>query len=67
VSQDNRGMAMAAYNSFFDLGVGLTAPVAGLVARNGNYGNIYLLGAFAAIASAFLAISEYNKAKGISA
>ncbi|RZK39186.1 MAG: MFS transporter, partial [Hymenobacter sp.] len=45
VSAENRGMAMAAYNAFFDLGMGLTAPIAGLVAGAGNYSNIYALGA----------------------
>jgi MFS family permease len=61
VSAENRGMAMAAYNAFFDLGMGLTAPIAGLVAGAGNYGNIYLLGAFAAAISAVLAYSEFKK------
>ncbi|MES2279004.1 MAG: MFS transporter [Bacteroidota bacterium] len=61
VSAENRGMAMAAYNAFFDLGVGLTAPVAGLVAGTGNYSHIYLLGAMAAVASALLAYFEYKK------
>ncbi|CAM4037430.1 Predicted arabinose efflux permease, MFS family [Pedobacter westerhofensis] len=61
VTAENRGMAMAAYNAFFDLGVGLTAPVAGLVAGTGNYSNIYLLGAAAAVLSALLAYFEYKK------
>jgi MFS family permease len=61
VSAENRGMAMAAYNAFFDLGMGLTAPIAGLVAGAGNYSNIYLLGAFAAAISAVLAYSELKK------
>jgi len=61
VTTENRGMAMAAYNAFFDLGVGLTAPVAGLVAGSGNYSNIYILGAVAAALSALLAYFEYKK------
>ncbi|MBS7565462.1 arabinose transporter [Mucilaginibacter sp. Bleaf8] len=63
VSAENRGMAMAAYNAFFDLGMGLTAPVAGLVAGAGNYSNIYILGATAAAVSASLAFAEYRKGK----
>jgi MFS family permease len=59
----NRGMAMAAYNAFFDMGVGLTAPVAGLVAGDGNYSNIYIMGAAAAAISAILAYMEFNKDK----
>ncbi len=61
VEAENRGMAMAAYNAFFDLGMGLTAPVAGLVAGRGDYSNIYIFGALAAAASAFLAYLEYRK------
>ncbi|MDB5137459.1 MAG: transport protein, partial [Mucilaginibacter sp.] len=61
VSLENRGMAMAAYNAFFDLGMGLTAPLAGLLAGNGNYSNIYIFGAIAALASFILAYFEYKK------
>jgi MFS family permease len=65
VSAANRGMAMAAYNAFFDLGMGLTAPIAGLIAGAGNYSNIYILGALAALASAFMAYSEFKREKRI--
>lgn len=61
VNPENRGMAMAAYNAFFDLGMGLTAPIAGLVAGTGNYNNIYILGAIAAVISAGLAYNEYRR------
>jgi MFS family permease len=61
VAAANRGMAMAAYNAFFDLGMGLTAPIAGLVAGAGNYSNIYILGALAAAVSAVMAYLEYKK------
>jgi MFS family permease len=61
VSAASRGMAMAAYNAFFDLGMGLTAPVAGLIAGDGNYSKIYILGALAAILSATVAFLEYKK------
>ncbi|SEN65076.1 Predicted arabinose efflux permease, MFS family [Mucilaginibacter gossypiicola] len=63
VSAENRGMAMAAYNAFFDLGIGLTAPIAGLIAGKGHYSNIYLLGALTAAVSALLAYLEYKKDK----
>jgi len=59
VSQANRGMAMAAYNAFFDLGMGLTAPIAGLIARGTHYENIYLVGGIAAIAGLVLASRDY--------
>lgn len=63
VSAANRGMAMAAYNAFFDLGMGLTAPIAGLIAGAGNYSNIYILGAIAAVASAAMAYAEFKREK----
>jgi MFS family permease len=65
VSAENRGMAMAAYNAFFDLGMGLTAPIAGLIAGQGHYSNIYMLGAVTAAVSAFLAYLEYKKDKTV--
>lgn len=65
VSAENRGMAMAAYNAFFDLGMGLTAPIAGLIAGQGHYSNIYMLGAVTAATSALLAYLEYKKDKTV--
>ena len=63
VSLSNRGMAMAAYNAFFDLGMGLTAPVAGLIAGGIHYDNIYLFGAIAALVGLLLAYMEYKPAE----
>jgi len=54
----NRGMAMAAYNAFFDLGMGLTAPIAGLIAGGIHYDYIYLFGAITAILGLMLALQE---------
>jgi MFS family permease len=59
----NRGMAIAAYNAFFDLGIGLTAPLAGVIAGKSHYENVYLFGAVAAVASAILAYREYSRGK----
>ncbi|HEX8023157.1 hypothetical protein, partial [Mucilaginibacter sp.] len=56
---------MAAYNAFFDLGMGLTAPIAGLIAGQGHYSNIYMLGAVTAATSALLAYLEYKKDKTV--
>lgn len=61
----NRGMAIAAYNAFFDLGMGLTAPVAGLIAGGVHYQYIYLFGALAAGAGFSLAYSEYRQEKRV--
>ncbi|OOQ61723.1 MFS transporter [Mucilaginibacter pedocola] len=63
VSVANRGMAMAAYNAFFDLGMGITAPIAGLIAGGTHYEYIYLLGGIAAITGLLLAVREYLAAK----
>ncbi|QJD97322.1 arabinose transporter [Mucilaginibacter robiniae] len=64
VSPANRGMAMAAYNAFFDLGMGLTAPVAGLVSKGEHYDRIYLLGSVAAVIGLSLALQAYRKGRG---
>ncbi len=63
IPTENRGMAMAAYNAFFDLGMGLTAPIAGLVAGGVHYEYIYLFGALAACIGLLIAILELNKEK----
>lgn len=65
IPPENRGMAMAAYNAFFDLGMGLTAPVAGLVAGGVHYEYIYLFGALAACIGLLIAILELNKEKQV--
>lgn len=61
VEPGNRGMAVAAYNAFFDLSIGLTAPVAGLIAGGAHYEYIYIFGAIAAVASMVLAGWSGNK------
>jgi MFS family permease len=61
VAPANRGMAIAAYNAFFDLGLGLTAPLAGLIAGQSHYQNIYLFGTLAASASAILVYRGYKR------
>jgi MFS family permease len=65
VAQANRGMAMAAYNAFFDLGMGITAPVAGLIAGGNHYEYIYLLGGVAAVIGIALASREYFAERGL--
>jgi predicted MFS family arabinose efflux permease len=57
----NRGMAIAAYNAFFDLGMGVTGPLCGLIAGSSHYQYVYLLGAFAAAASIILVYWELRK------
>lgn len=61
VAPGNRGMAIAAFNAFFDLSIGLTAPVAGLIAGGAHYEYIYIFGALAAVASIGMAAWEYSR------
>lgn len=63
ISSSNRGMAMAAYNAFFDLGMGITAPLAGLIAGGAQYEYIYLFGAIAAGVGLLVAYQELVREK----
>jgi len=58
VAPENRGIAMAAYNAFFDIGLAITAPVAGLLAGDGQYQHVYLFGSVAVFISALFALKE---------
>jgi MFS family permease len=58
VEPANRGMAIAAYSAFFDLGMGITAPLAGLIAGRSHYQHAYFLGALAAVTSFILVYWE---------
>lgn len=50
-----RGAALGAFTSFWDLGIAVGAPVAGLIANLTNYTDIYYVMAACAMASAALA------------
>jgi MFS family permease len=54
VSQRARGAAMGTYTAFFDAGVGIGAPLAGLAAALTSYEGAFILGAAAAVCSALL-------------
>lgn len=54
VSQQARGAAMGTYTAFFDAGVGLGAPIAGLVAALTNYEGAFIFAAAVCLASAAL-------------
>jgi predicted MFS family arabinose efflux permease len=51
VSPEKRGSAMGAYTAFTDLALGITGPVAGLIASSFGYQAIYLFGAVCAALS----------------
>jgi MFS family permease len=54
VSQAARGAAMGTYTAFFDAGVGLGAPLAGLVAALSSYEGAFAFAAAVAVSSALL-------------
>jgi MFS family permease len=54
VSQAARGAAMGTYTAFFDAGVGIGAPLAGLTAALTSYEGAFVLAAAVAVSSALL-------------
>ena len=54
VSQQARGAAMGTYTAFFDAGVGLGAPLAGLVAALTDYEEAFLFAALVCVASSLM-------------
>jgi MFS family permease len=55
VGGDRRGSALGAFTAFFDIGVGLGAPIAGVTAALAGYPAVFVLGAGAALCTAALA------------
>jgi MFS family permease len=54
VSQEARGAAMGTYTAFFDAGVGVGAPLAGLAAALTSYEGAFVFAAAVAVSSALL-------------
>lgn len=61
VSQAARGAAMGTYTAFFDAGVGLGAPLAGLAAALTSYEGAFLLAAAIAVSSALLILATLRR------
>ncbi|HTY97900.1 MAG TPA: MFS transporter [Solirubrobacteraceae bacterium] len=55
VGEESRGSALGAFTAFFDIGVGLGAPLAGAAAALAGYPAVFLLGSAAALGTAALA------------
>lgn len=56
VPEERRGVAMGTFTAFFDLGVGLGAPIAGVAASLGGYGTSFAIAAAAAVGTAAWAL-----------
>jgi MFS family permease len=57
VGEERRGVAMGTFTAFFDAGVGIGAPIAGIAAALGGYGASFAVAALAATATVFVALS----------
>jgi MFS family permease len=65
VPEERRGQALGTFTAFFDLGIGLGAPLAGAAAALSSYEGSFLLGAAIALGSAALiaiAIAPHSRA-----
>jgi MFS family permease len=63
VGEDRRGSALGAFTAFFDIGVGLGAPIAGAIASLAGYPAVFVLGAVAAFGTAALAATTRTRAQ----
>ncbi|HET7121827.1 MAG TPA: MFS transporter [Solirubrobacterales bacterium] len=64
VSEAARGAAMGTYTAFFDAGVGLGAPLAGVAAALTDYEGAFLLAAAIAVLSAVLTLTTLHHRPG---
>lgn len=62
VSESARGAAMGTYTAFFDAGVGIGAPLAGLAAALTNYEGAFVLAAAISVGSAGLILATLHRA-----
>lgn len=62
VAPQMRGTALGAYGAFFDLSLGIAAPIAGLVANWFNYQSVYLFGGVSCLIAMLVLLSEEKKA-----
>ncbi len=62
VGDDRRGSALGAFTAFFDIGVGLGGPAAGLIASLAGYPAVFVFSALAALGTAALAMSSRRRA-----
>ncbi len=63
VGEDRRGSALGAFTAFFDIGVGLGGPLAGITASLGGYPAVFVLAAAGALCTAALAASGSRRGR----
>jgi MFS family permease len=63
VSKQARGAAMGTYTAFFDAGVGLGAPIAGVVAALTSYEGAFIFAAAVCLASALMILVRLHPAR----
>jgi MFS family permease len=56
VPPQSRGLAMGTYTAFFDLGIGITSPVLGLIAGAAGLGSVFLSSALVVLCAAAVAV-----------
>ena len=66
VPPESKGTALGAFSAFFDITLGITAPLCGLIIEYFGVRHIYLFGAVAALASLMIASTQLTKATKIS-
>lgn len=59
-----RGAALGAFTSFWDIGIAVGAPLAGLIASAGSYAAVYYVMAVGAVGSALLGVPELLRRSG---
>ncbi|MDP3843806.1 MAG: MFS transporter [Oxalobacteraceae bacterium] len=64
VAAPSRGAALGAYSLFLDLSLWITGPVAGLIAAQFSYAEVFLFAALAAAAAMLLSIALYLRSDG---
>ncbi|MCY1226649.1 putative MFS-type transporter YfcJ [compost metagenome] len=62
VNPQMRGTALGAYAAFFDLSLGIAAPIAGLVASWFDYQSVYIFGGVSALLAIVVLLLGKNKA-----
>jgi MFS family permease len=62
---ERRGVAMGTYTAFFDLGMGIGAPLTGAAAALGGYSAAFALAAACALSTVFVALSLRGVSAGL--